>query len=146
MDYRVLFVTKKDINQCKDIYNFYVSSYFLEERELFPSEFKEKFNNIIKAYPFIVIKDIDDKVLGLAYLDKYDLDNLTTQLFIYIHHDYLNNNYEEVLLDNILKLSKQYDINKIITILNKDNNYLVNLYQKYGFKEIDNKLVYVIKE
>ena len=65
-------IEEKDIEQCLNIYNFYIkeSTATFECDTLNIDEFKERIKRITKNFPYLVY-EYENKVLGYAYLDYF---------------------------------------------------------------------------
>ncbi len=72
MDYRLEPVSVEDGDQIIDIFNYYVENSFAaypESKD--PNEFFQAFLNLTQSYPFLVAKDMSDKVIGFGSLRPY---------------------------------------------------------------------------
>lgn len=66
-------IKKEDIRRCVEIYNYYIinSTATFEEQPLTEAQFAERVKRISADYPYLVAEE-DGKVVGYAYLDKYN--------------------------------------------------------------------------
>ncbi len=131
-------LTDIDIDQCLEIYNYYIlnTAYTLEEKELTHDEFYSRCHLITDKYPFIVVKNDEGKVLGYAYLDVFNSRSAyrkTADLSIYVNKDHLHEHLGKNLLEEIEKLAKIYGITNIISLITSENPNSAKFHLRNGF-------------
>lgn len=125
-------IEEKDIEQCLNIYNFYIkeSTATFECDTLNIAEFKERIKRIVKNFPYLVY-EYENKVLGYAYLD-YFIDRkaafMSADLSIYVDPNtrYVDPNTRSKtlgtqLLNEIIEIASNYGIKNIISVVTTDN-------------------------
>lgn len=131
-------IEEKDVNQCLEIYNYYIENtcFTLEEEKLSLECFKKRCESILKKYPFIVLENDEKKVIGYAYLSAFNSRSAyrkTADLSIYVSNTHLHEHIGIMLLKEIEKLANEYDIANIISIITCENDNSVNFHLKNGF-------------
>lgn len=138
MKYTIQKLSDEDIPSCLEIYNYYISHscYTLEEEELSLDAFKNRCHNIQSRFPYITIKNEDEKVLGYAYLDEFSSRtgySISVDLSIYVSKDYLHEHLGYFLYDEIERLAKENAYQNIVSIITSDNQNSVRFHEKLGF-------------
>ncbi len=128
----------KDIAKCLEIYNYYIENtcFTLEEKKLSLDEFSKRCHTIIKKYPFIVLENDLKEVIGYAYLNTFNSRSaykITADLSIYVSKSHLHEHAGKILLVNIEKLAKEYNIQNIISIVTSENPNSYSFHIKNGF-------------
>lgn len=121
-----------------DIYNYYIktSSFALEEEELSLSDFKSGCLSILSKYPFIVLENDDENVIGYAYLNTFNPRSAyrhTADLSIYVSKDHLHEHAGKILLEEIENLARKQGITNIISIVTSENENSKAFHYKNGF-------------
>lgn len=102
-------IEEKDIEQCLNIYNFYIkeSTATFECDTLNIDEFKERIKRITKNFPYLVY-EYENKVLGYAYLD-YFIDRkaafMSADLSIYVDPNARSKALGTQLLEKIIEIA-----------------------------------------
>ncbi len=136
-------ITEKNLADALEIYNHYIMNSFsnFEEKKLSLKEFKILYKNIKSLkLPFILLKK-NDKVLGLAFLNKFREKSgyrFTYEHSIYIHSNYLKKGYGSLILEElIIKCKTNKHIKNLIAVIGGSKNIAsINIHKKYGFKLI----------
>ena len=128
----------KDIARCLEIYNYYIENtcFTLEEKILNLDEFSKRCHEIIQKYPFIVLENDNEEVIGYAYLNTFNSRSaykITADLSIYVDFNHLHEHAGKILLDNIEKLAKERNIQNIISIVTSENQNSFKFHTKNGF-------------
>lgn len=131
-------IKEEDIQDCLNIYNYYIlnTAYTLEEEPLDLKTFTNRVNSIKKEYPYIVIKNDNNEILGYAYLHKYNeriAYRITSELSIYISKDHLNEHLGTILLNEIEKLAKEKGIENIISSVTSENKNSIKFHENHGY-------------
>ncbi len=135
---KIVPIEDKNIQACVDIYNYYIlnTCNTLEEEPVTCSIFKKRVDNITKKYPYIVIENDDDTVLGYAYLHQFHERSAyrkTVELSIYVDKDHLHEHLGQTLFDEILSLAKKNGFSNIISIVTSENAPSVTFHEKNSF-------------
>ena len=136
-------VTKKDILQILEIYNYHINFGLanFEEKEMSYEEFFELYNSIITLnLPFLVAKK-DNKIIGFIYLNKFRAKSGYKHTFensIYIDNQYRGMGIGNNLLIELLEASKKNpNIKNIIAVIgNFDSESSIRIHEKNGFQTI----------
>ena len=134
-------IANKDLRAGHQIYNYYIINSFsnFEEKKVSYNNFMIKCNNIKKKkLPYLIAK-IENKVVGLAYLDNFREKSGYRFAFentIYVHNDYLNKGIGFKLLKQLITLSKKNkEIKKIVAVIGSiDSVGSIKVHKKLGFK------------
>ena len=130
-------IEEKDIEQCLNIYNFYIkeSTATFECDTLNIDEFKERIKRITKNFPYLVY-EYENKVLGYAYLD-YFIDRkaafMSADLSIYIDPNARSKALGTQLLEKIIEIAPTYGIKNIISVVTTDNLPSIKFHERNGF-------------
>jgi RimJ/RimL family protein N-acetyltransferase len=120
---------------------------------------KEIENKIIEEYktsesPFTILyidnqSEETTKLIGSVSICKTDITGLNYGPWLsdlWVDNNYRNCGISKILLDNILYYAnKKFNINKIYLWVDIKNNFIVELYEKYGFKIVE-KTIYCEKD
>lgn len=133
-------IEQDDIKQCLDIYNYYIlnTTFTFEEDKLSLESFSNRINRICENYPFLVLVK-DDIVLGYAYLDEFSTRSaykISTDLSIYLNHNFINNGYGKMLLDEIEKIARKRNIKNIISIITDENIKSIKFHEKNNYIKV----------
>lgn len=129
---------EKDIATCLEIYNYYIenSCFTLEEEKLELDAFKERCDNIMSRYPYIVVENDKAKVIGYAYLSPFNTRSayrITADLSIYVDVNHTHENLGGILLDKIEELALENGITNIVSIVTSSNERSAKFHVKHGF-------------
>ncbi len=132
---------EENLKEAHEIYNYYIVNSY--------SNFEEKkisFNNFISNYRLIIKMKlpylsalIDEKVVGIAYLNKFREKSGYRFAFentIYIHNKYVKQGIGYELLKELLLVSKKNkNIKRIVAVIAGINSKgSIKIHQKLGFK------------
>ena len=128
MNIKISKMTLEDLNSIKDILT---------------SEFDDFWNyNILKDElesknsKYIVVKDIEsnDEIVGFAgikiFIDEADIMNIV------VKKDYRNKGIGSLILENLILLCNKSNLKSLSLEVNEKNIPAINLYKKFGFKNI----------
>lgn len=129
---------QEDIDKCLEIYNYYIvnTCFTLEEETLSSKQFKERCMKISSKFPFIVMENDSEEIVGYAYLDIFHERSAyrkTVDLSIYVSKDHLHEHIGKSLLDEILILGKERGFTNVISIVTSENENSLNFHRKNGF-------------
>ena len=105
-------IAKRDIKEVLSIYNYYIENSLgnFEENKVSLGNFTKLTNRIIsKNLPFTVCCN-DKSIIGFAYLQEYRKKSgyrFTYENSIYVHKDYTDKGIGNLLLKNLIKISKK---------------------------------------
>ena len=136
-------ISEKYLKDAHKIYNYYiVNSYSnFEERKLTFNQFNNNYKNIIKnKLPYLIALS-EEKVVGLAYLNKFREKSGYRFAFentIYVHDKHKRQGIGFKLLKELLYVSKNNkDIKFIIAVIGSiDSKGSLKLHEKVRFKKI----------
>lgn len=132
-------VLENDIEQIKDIYNYYIlnTNITFEEDILSKDQMRERINDIKKHFPYIVYED-GGIVLGYAYLNYYSTRSAywpSCDLSIYVKNDFVGKSIGKKLYEEIEIKAKKYNFKKILSCITLTNEKSIAFHKHYGFKE-----------
>lgn len=135
---KIRFLEEKDIKRIIEIYSYYIENTTITFEYIVPSynEFKERFFNIQKQFPFIVYEE-NGIIYGYAYASDHHeraAYKWNCEFSIYIDKNYLGKGTGVVLynaLEEIVKLQGYYNAYSLITVPNERS---FALHKKIGFK------------
>ena len=143
MKLRIETISEKDLKSAHKIYNYYIiNSYsnFEEKKITFRDFYKNYKNTINNKLPYLVAL-YDEKVVGIAYLNKFREKSGYRFAFentIYIHNQYIKQGIGSKLLKALIDHSKKNkNIKLIIAVIGSiDNQSSIKIHQKLGFKKV----------
>ena len=83
----------------------------------------------------VLYDKVNQKYFGYAHIDYEE----NYWFGIYIDDAYQNKKLGSLLMNIILKHKSLNDINKIHLTVDKDNKHAIKVYEKYGFKIVQEK-------
>ena len=128
-----------DVQDCLAIYNYEVehgvATLDLEPRIL--EEWHEWYNAHSDEHHPIIVRTIDDVVVGYASLSPYRLKDAfksTVELSIYIHQDYRGQGVATQLMDRIIAMVKSDDtLHNVVSVITAGNEGSTKLHSRFGF-------------
>ncbi len=131
-------IEEKGIKECLEIYNYYIENtcYTLEEDKLSLDDFSNRVHAIIQKYPFIVMENDNEDIVGYAYLNVFNSRSAykkTADLSIYVSKDHLHEHIGIQLLEEIQKLAANIGITNIISIVTSENKNSFDFHIRNGF-------------
>lgn len=109
-------------------------------KDIFTSDFDDFWNyNILKEElesknSKYIVAIIDRKIVGFAgikvMLDEADIMNIVTK------KDFRNKGIGNLLLENLITLSRNLNLNTITLEVNEENMPAIRLYEKFGFRNL----------
>ena len=135
-------ISKKYLKDAYKIYNYYiVNSYSnFEEKKLTFNQFHSNYKNIIKKKLPYLIALSEEKVVGLAYLNRFREKSGYRFAFentIYVHDKHIRKGIGYKLLKEMLNVSKNNkNIKLIVAVIGSiDSKGSLKLHEKLGFKK-----------
>jgi len=130
--------TPEDAPAIAAIYNYYIahSVATFEEAELTAETMAARIEEIGAFYPFLVLCDTDDAVIGYAYANKWQERSAyrhTVIATIYLAPDLCSRGYGTALYGALLERLKPY--HAIVGGISLPNTPSVALHEKLGFKK-----------
>ena len=135
-------ISELHLKDAHKIYNYYiVNSYSnFEEKKLTFNQFYINYKNIIKnKLPYLVALS-KNKVVGLAYLNRFREKSgyrFAYENTIYVHEKHTRQGIGYKLLKELLNISKNHkNIKSIVAVIGSiDNKASLKLHQKLGFNK-----------
>ena len=135
-------ISELHLKDAHKIYNYYiVNSYSnFEEKKLTFNQFNINYKNIIKnRLPYLVALN-KNKVIGLAYLNRFREKSGYRFAFentIYVHEKHTRQGVGYKLLKELLNISKNHkNIKSIVAVIgNIDSKASLKLHEKLGFNK-----------
>ena len=142
MKLRIETITEKNLKAAHKIYNYYIINSYsnFEEKKLTYCDFYENYKKIINnRFPYLVAL-YEEKVVGLAYLNKFREKSGYRFAFentIYVHDKHTRQGIGYKLLKELLYASKNNkNIKLIIAVIGSiDSKGSLKLHEKLGFKK-----------
>ena len=136
-------ITKKNLTDALEIYNFYITNSYsnFEEKKLTLKSFKSLYKNIkLEKLPFIIGVE-NNKVIGLAFVNKFRNKSgyrYSYEHSIYINFNFLNCGFGSIILKELIrKCKKNKKIKNLIAVIGgSDNISSIKIHEKNGFKYI----------
>jgi len=135
-------ISEKYLKDAHKLYNYYILNSYsnFEEKKLTFNQFHKNYKNIIKnKLPYLIALS-EEKVVGLAYLNKFREKSGYRFAFentIYVHDKYTKQGIGYKLLKELLYVSKNNkNIKLIIAVIGSiDSKGSIKLHEKLGFKK-----------
>ncbi len=96
-----------------------------------PKILKEELENKYTKY---IVAKINKKIVGFAGI-KYNFSTVEI-MNIVTNKNYRRKGIATIMLNNLIELSKEFNVSKIELEVNEKNISAINLYQKKGFKQV----------
>ena len=133
---------EKNLKDAHEIYNYYIINSYsnFEEKKISFKDFSLNYKKITKQkLPFLSAL-IDNKLVGIAYLNKFREKSgyrYTFENTIYIHHKYIKKGIGIKLLKELIFISKKNKkIKKLVAVISGiDSKGSIKLHRKLNFKE-----------
>ena len=143
MKLRIENITIKNLRSAHKIYNYYITNSYsnFEEKKITYKNFCKNYKNIIsKKLPYLVALD-DEKVVGIAYLNKFREKSGYRYAFentIYIHKNHVKKGIGYKLLKELINISKKNkNIKLIVAVIGSiDSVGSIKIHKKLGFKKV----------
>ncbi len=104
-----------------------------------------KYFEIIIEYGFVLVAEIDKKIVGFLLSEIYDLTKLSVLTYLVVEPEYRNYKIGTKLMDSYLKELKKRKIKLVSLFAPKSNKKSLNFYEKAGFKK-DKEYVLFFKD
>ena len=96
-----------------------------------PKILKEELENKYTKY---IVAKINKNIVGFAGI-KYNFSTVEI-MNIVTNKNYRRKGIATIMLNNLIELSKEFNVSKIELEVNEKNISAINLYQKKGFKQV----------
>jgi L-amino acid N-acyltransferase YncA len=138
MNYHIESIKDEDIASCLEIYNYYIENTTItfEEKSLTLNQFSQRVHSIRERYPYIVLKDEKNTVLGYCYLSEFNERSayrISADLSIYVSKDHQKEHIGAFLLKEIEELAKKQEIYNLISIITSENDTSMKFHEHHGF-------------
>ena len=135
-------ISEKYLKDAHKIYNYYIINSYsnFEEKKLTYKQFQINYKNVIKnKLPYLVALS-ENKVVGLAYLNRFREKSGYRFAFentIYVHDQHTRQGIGYKLLKELLYISKNHkNIKLIVAVIGSiDSKGSLKLHKKLGFKK-----------
>lgn len=118
-------INSSNIDILKNFFNINNSKYF--------TYYKTRlYENSIKNHVYTVIAKHNNDIIGYGHIDYQD----KYWIGLYIHDNYQNRGYGKILLNHLIKISKDLFINILYLSVYNENIVAIHIYKKFGFKVI----------
>tara|TARA_X000000368_G_scaffold377624_1_gene331424 strand:+ start:42 stop:542 length:501 start_codon:yes stop_codon:yes gene_type:complete len=142
MKIRIRNISENNLKPALKIYNYYIiNSYsnFEEKKQTFNVFYKNYKNIINNKLPYLVALE-EEKVVGIAYLNKFREKSGYRFAFentIYVHNEHTNQGIGSKLLKELIYISKKNKkIKLLIAVIGSINSKSsIKIHQKLGFKK-----------
>ncbi len=140
MDIRL--ANKKDLKDIMEILNYSIineNARFDEEPFNF-GDISDWYKVHTNLYP-VFVAVINDIVAGWASIAPFSTKSAfryTVENSIYIHQDYRGQGIGKILLDKIIKESKNLGYHSILALITGTNEASIELHKKFGFNSVGN--------
>lgn len=129
-----------DINQIKDIYNYYVLNSIItfEEEPVSAEKMSNSLKTTIPDVPCIVFEE-NQKILGYAYAGVWKARSgyrYTAELSVYLIPDALNKGIGTLFYNELIDKLKKMNFHAIIGGITLPNDGSVALHEKFGFEKV----------
>ena len=143
MKIRIRNISENNLKPALKIYNYYIiNSYsnFEEKKQTFNVFYKNYKNIINNKLPYLVALE-EEKVVGIAYLNKFREKSGYRFAFentIYIHEKHTRQGIGYKLLKELLNISKNHkNIKSIVAVIGSiDSKASIKLHEKLGFNKL----------
>ncbi|EKV56453.1 Sortase related acyltransferase [Brachyspira hampsonii 30446] len=132
----------EDASQILSIYSQYIDTNITFEYKL-PTleEFKNRIENIIEKYPYLVCEDDSKKIIGYCYANKFlerEAYNWSCELSIYLDKNNISRGIGKKLCSIIIEILKYQGIKNIYSKVTVPNTKSDKLHYSLGFNLIGN--------
>ena len=142
MKLRIERISKTNLRAAHTIYNYWIINSYsnFEEKKITFRDFCKNYKNIIEnKLPYLVAL-YEEKVVGIAYLNKFRDKSGYRFAFentIYVHNEHINQSIGSKLLKELINISKKNKNIKIIVavISSVDSEGSIKIHKKLGFKK-----------
>lgn len=130
---------KSDLQRLVDIFNYEVlngtASFSIRPRTL--EERKEWFDRHDRdTFPLIVAEE-DERAVGYASLSVFrdnDAYAATTELSVYVEHEYQGRRIGEALMAELLRIARRNGkVHTVVSVITAENIASIRLHEKFGF-------------
>lgn len=133
-------VRPDDAKAIVDIYNYYIinTNITFEEEELTIEDMQERIIEKTKEHPWIVYEE-NGQVIGYAYLAQWhnrSAYKFSKEVSIYVDHNERGKKIGFKLLDELLKLAREYKVHTVVSGITIPNEASIRLQEKFGFEKI----------
>lgn len=139
MNYKLEPVRDEDGNQIIDIFNYYVENSFAAYPEnKVPYEFFQTFLNLTQGYPFLVAKDVSDRIVGFGSLRPYSpmpTFSHAAEITYFISPEHTSKRLGKQMLDLLLAEARRMGIAIILASISSLNQASLAFHKKNGFVE-----------
>jgi L-amino acid N-acyltransferase YncA len=133
-------IEEKDIEACKDLYNWYIehTAITFETEVLSLQEFRERVHKISHRYPYLV-KEEAGKILGYAYLDSFNSRaayDWTADVSIYLRKESRGKGAGTELFEALIDQAEADGYVNLVSLITEGNEASEKIHAKLGFEKL----------
>jgi L-amino acid N-acyltransferase len=131
---------ESDLGIINDIYNYYVlnsTCTYQEQPELLSDRYIW-FHDHGQNHP-VIVAEHKDRVVGWGSLSPYHRRTAykrTVENSVYVHHDWHNRGIGALILQDLIKRSRDLGHHAIIAAIDSDQTHSISLHAKYNFQHV----------
>lgn len=134
-------IENRDIPVLLDWYNWYIvnTAISFEWEPLVLTDFTERVHRIRKDYPWLVLENEDQTLVGYAYLSAFHERKAyayTADVSIYLNPKEQGKGYGTILMQALEEIARKDGYHQLVSIITSENTNSVSFHQKQGFKVI----------
>lgn len=139
MEYKFRPVDDKDGIQVIDIFNYYIENSFAAylDKKLSYENF-EPLRALADGYPFYVIENSNNSVIGFGFMGRYhpsEAFNQVAELTYFIDPDHIQRGLGAKLLDILIAEARELGVKTLLASINSLNPTSLHFHLTNGFKE-----------
>lgn len=139
MEYKLEPVRAEDGNQVIDIFNYYVENSFAAYPEdRVPYEFFQSFLNLTQGCPFLVAKDVSDRIVGFGSLRPYSpmpTFSHAAEITYFFSPEHTSKGLGKQMLDRLITEARRMGIATVLASISSLNQTSLAFHKKNGFVE-----------
>lgn len=122
-----------------DIFNYYITDSFAAyPDQSVDYQFFDRFLEMTRGYPAVVIKDDRETVVGFAFLHPYRSDRTfrhAAEITYFIHPDHTGKGIGKMVLGQLRKAAKEWGIETLLANISSRNEESLRFHRNNGFEE-----------
>ena len=136
---RIREASPADLGKIREIYNYYIrsSTATFRENEYSQKEILEKFEEVRRAYPFLVAVDETEGISGFAYVSRFREPSAyrLAETTIYLSPHSLHRGVGKTLYEELIREArkKQPELTGLVACITLENKASIDFHGKMGF-------------